>query len=136
MARLKEELFKFGKAELSACAATVADFTVSFLLAKVCGLWYGYATFVGALTGGLLNCTVNYRWVFHAQGQKKKGIALRYCLVWGVSILLNTCGTWSLTELSGIDFILVKAIVAVAVAVVWNNQMQRFFVFHRHQDNP
>ena len=43
--------------------------------------------------------------------------------------MLNTLGTLVLTELTGFSFIIVKAIIAVIVAVVWNYQMQRLFVF-------
>ena len=39
-------------------------------------------------------------------------------------------GTYQLTQATGIDFIIVKAVVAVLVAVLWNYQMQRVFVFH------
>lgn len=59
---------------------------------------------------------------------------MRYLLVWGISILLNTVGTCQLTEALRIDFIIVKAVVAVLVAVLWNYQMQRVFVFHANKN--
>ena len=59
---------------------------------------------------------------------------MRYFLVWTGSILLNTLGTFLLTELSGVYFIIVKAVVAVAVAVLWNYQMQRIFVFKKRYE--
>ena len=54
---------------------------------------------------------------------------LKYFVVWSISILLNTSGTWFFTELSGVNFIIIKAIVAITVAILWNYQMQRIFVF-------
>ena len=33
------------------------------------------------------------------------------------------------TVLSGMNFIIVKAVVAIIVAILWNFQMQRVFVF-------
>ena len=92
-------------------------------------VWYGYATLIGAFTGGLVNCGINYRWVFHAFGLKKKYVALRYVFVWVGSIALNTFGTWRLTELAGINYVISKTIVAVLVAVLWNYQLQSKFVF-------
>ena len=120
----------FGKAQCSAFIATTADFAITIVLARCLGVWYADATLAGAVTGGIVNCAINYRWVFHAFGMKKKYVALRYIVVWTGSIALNTLGTYWLTEASGIDFVIAKAAVAVAVAVLWNYQMQRRFVFH------
>lgn len=113
---------------MSSQMASLVDFTVSLVLERI-GLWYLYASFLGAVSGGVVNCTLNYRWVFHAKGQKKKFVALKYMLVWASSILLNTGGTYVLTELSGLYFIFAKVTVAVIVGVLWNYQMQRLFVF-------
>lgn len=66
--------------------------------------------------------------------------------VWGGSILLNTWGTFALTEwLTGMHwvdgllghyindvFILSKVIVAVLVAFFWNYHLQRVFVYRNH----
>ena len=97
-------------AQCSALVATCFDFLLTIVLARFAHMWYAYATLLGAIFGGIVNCCINYRWVFHAFGLKKKYIALRYLIVWMGSIA-------------------VKAIVAVAVAVLWNYQMQRYFVF-------
>lgn len=129
MDNLKKAILTFGKAQFSAWFASAIDFLLTILLAKVCGLWYAYATFIGSLAGGIVNCIINYKWVFHANGAKKSSVAIKYFIVWTGSILLNTLGTYFLTELSGIDFIFVKAAVSFVVAVIWNYQLQRIFVF-------
>jgi len=98
-------------------------------------MWYGYATFLGALSGGTFNCFFNYRWVFHATGMKKRYMVMRYMMVWSVSIALNTVGTTTLTELTHCPFVIVKAVVAAVVAILWNYQMQRTFVFHHNRHN-
>ena len=68
---------------------------------------------------------------------------MKYSFVWIVSIALNTWGTYFLTEWltrmpwlnrllsSYIDdlFIFSKIVVAVLVALLWNYQMQRLFVY-------
>ncbi|MDR0989592.1 MAG: GtrA family protein [Prevotellaceae bacterium] len=142
----KREVWLFLKAQCSAELATVADFLTTILLAKGVGLFYLYATFIGTVVGGVLNCCVNYAWVFKGSGSKPRYIAGRYVVVWGGSILLNTWGTFFLTEwitdmrwiaeaLKGyVDdlFILSKIIVAVLVACCWNYPMQRHFVFRKH----
>ena len=122
-------MFTFGKAESSAILASAADFGLTIFLVRALGVWYARASFFGALMGGIVNCYVNYRWVFDKQKQRKPFIALKYLFVWSFSILFNTAGTWFFTVLSGMNFIIVKAIVAVIVAILWNFQMQRVFVF-------
>lgn len=130
MGNLKNTIATFAKAQCSAWVASCVDFGITLLLANVLGMWYAYATLLGAFSGGLVNCGINYRWVFHAIGLKKKYVALRYVFVWIGSIAFNTLGTWQLTELTGMNYIISKTIVAVLVAVLWNYQMQRTFVFH------
>ena len=129
MGNIRKGILTFCKAQCSASVATGADFALTIVLARLCGLWYADATLIGAVFGGIVNCCINYRWVFHAFGMKKKYVALRYMAVWTGSIALNTAGTYWLTEMSGINFVIAKAVVAVLVAVLWNYQMQRWFVF-------
>ena len=131
------------KALCSAQLVTVVDFVVTFILSSLLGMYYVLASFIGSLTGGIFNCVLNYRWVFPHNGVRKRHVALKYMLVWGISILLNTGGTFLCTEwlkrrhglqmLLGdyIDeiYIVGKIIVAVLIAVLWNYTMQRYFVF-------
>ena len=135
MGKLKHELWIFSKAQLTAQLATLIDFSVSLFLYEVCGMWYVAATFLGAVSGGAANCAANYRWVFGSDGQKKRYVALKYLLVWAGSIALNTLGTYVLTEISKHHFILSKAIVSVAVALLWNYQLQRLFVYRNKHLN-
>ena len=129
MDSLRHQIWTFCKAQISAQAATIVDFAVSLFMAEVAGIWYLYSTFIGALSGGVFNCVVNYRWVFNAIGLKKKYVALKYFMVWTGSILLNTGGTYLLTELSKTHFVYSKIIVAVLVGILWNYLMQKNFVY-------
>ncbi len=129
MGDISRQIVTFCKAETSAAVASAVDFAVTLILAELLGVWYGYATFIGALSGGVVNCSVNYRWVFTAQRMGKVQIAMRYLLVWVGSILLNTLFTYLVTEFIGISYIIAKVAVAVMVAILWNYQMQRSYVF-------
>ncbi len=131
------------KALCTAQAASVIDFVVTVLLSSVMGVYYVVATSVGAVTGGVANCIFNYHWVFPGSGVSKWHIAIKYFLVWVVSILLNVEGTYLLTEwlrdsqlvtsLLGAHanqvYIFSKIVVALVVALAWNYQMQRLFVY-------
>lgn len=135
MGRLRREVWTFCKAQLSAQVATLVDFSVSFILAAGMGVWYVTASFLGALSGGIVNCAVNYRWVFRAVMLKKRYVVLKYLVVWTGSILLNTLGTHLLTEWSGQYFIFPKMVVAVSIAMLWNYPMQRVFVYRDNRMN-
>jgi len=130
MGKLRHELWTFCKAQVSAQIATFVDFCISMLLAELAGMWYVWASFLGALSGGITNCGLNYEWVFdNTHNLQKKSVALKYLLVWTGSIILNTVGTYALTELSGVYFIFAKIVIAIAVALLWNYQLQRLFVY-------
>ena len=133
---MKNAVITFGKAQISAWIASVVDFAVTIGLAQYAELWYGYSTFIGAFMGGITNCIINYKWVFHPDSINKRYMVARYMMVWTGSILLNTFGTLTLTEATGVSFIIVKAAVAIAVAVMWNYQMQRLFVFNEKLSQP
>ena len=132
MGKVREEVMKFTKAQASAIIATTVDFLLSLFAYEVCGINYVVSSFIGALSSGIVNCVVNYRWVFGSDGQQKRYVALKYLIVWTGSIVLNTAGTYLLTELTGSYFIWSKAVVSVVVAFLWNYQMQRFFVYRNH----
>ena len=91
----------------------------------------------------IVNCAINYGWVFHAEDCKKTHVAVKYLFVWGGSIILNTLGHFCtdrvayghdmVNGLSGyyIDnvFILSKIIVAVLVAFFLELPSATFFSF-------
>ncbi len=91
----------FMKAQLSAQIATVIDFLITILLVKLFGIYYLYATFIGSVVGGIVNCVINYEWVFKAEDCKKIHVGLKYFIVWGGSILINTWGTFCFDGMAG-----------------------------------
>ena len=51
--------------------------------------------------------------------------------------ICNTGGTYLFTEMSGRHFIFAKALVSIAVALLWNYQLQRLFVYKdQHLTHP
>ena len=73
----------FFKAQISAQFASFVDFLVTILLVKAFAVFYLYATFTGSVVGGIVNCAINYGWVFHAEDCKKTHVAVKYLFVWG-----------------------------------------------------
>lgn len=130
MENVRHELWTFCKAQCSAQMATLIDFVITVFLSELIGLWYVAATYLGAIGGGVANCVINYRWVFdNTCLLSRKSVAWRYLFVWCGSIVLNTSGTYLLTEVSGRHFILAKILVAVIIGIGWNYRLQRTFVY-------
>ncbi|WP_300727822.1 GtrA family protein [uncultured Bacteroides sp.] len=130
----------FIRAQLSAQIATFVDFFVSILLNQWLDIYYVYATLIGSVSGGLVNCAINYKWTFHTHDCSPTSVLFKYIIVWLGSIGLNLWGTYLLTEFlmmqQGIfmmnestAFITAKVIIAITVAVLWNYNLHRTFVF-------
>lgn len=96
---------------------------------------------IGALVGGIVNCTINYRFTFHASGQNVKAVIVKYFLVWVGSLLLNMYGTtfasmalsewhWLSSQFSpdGL-FAATTLLVSLIVSLAWNFVLQRNFVY-------
>lgn len=136
-------IFTFLRAQLSSQLASFTDFLVTIVLVNVFHFYYVYATFTGSVCGGITNCVVNYRWTFKVMDVKKRYVAIRYLIVWGGSIFLNTSGIYLMTELlkkiisfaefptyfADNIFIISKIVVSLLVGFFWNYNMHRFFVY-------
>lgn len=139
MSKIKTELVTFAKAELTASIASVVDFGLAFILSDVICIYYGLANAIGVMAGGVTNCCLNYRYVFGDSHRRKRSVAWRYFVIWGISWFLNSGGTIALTEIINhsehinIHYMIPKCVVAVLVAVLVNYPGQRKFVFKPQQ---
>ena len=140
----RHSLFMFLRAQLSAQFATLADFILTYVCFQWLGIYYVIATSIGAITGGIVNCVINYKWAFATKDCQFKWVFFKYILVWIGSFLLNVGGVYLLVELlkhhtylweraSGFYLIIAKIIVSVLVSVGWNYVLHRYFVFQDAQ---
>ncbi|WP_419031829.1 GtrA family protein, partial [Dysgonomonas gadei] len=95
----KGGIFMFVRAQFSSQISSLTDFTVTILLTNIFGVFYGNATLFGNISGGVVNCIINYKWTFKAQDSKIKHVAIKYVMVWLVNLFLNREGTVLVTEL-------------------------------------
>lgn len=135
---------EFGKAQVSSLFSTAIDFLVTAVMYEI-SKHVVLSTAMGAVSGGIINCTTNYCWTFKGSTRTKSAIACSYALVWLGSIILNTAGTeWGvrlwLSLNDGLEadmpagitcVLIVKAIVSILVAVFWNFMMQKYYVYKR-----
>ena len=125
----------FLRAQSSAALATALDFAVFLLLFKVLGVYYVWATAVGASSGAFCNFLVNRYWAFRSSTDRISRQAVRYLLVALGSLFLNTWGLYLFTEWSGFDPFYGKIIVSIIVAWCFNYTLHRYWVF-RHATPP
>ena len=139
-AKRRHSLFMFLRAQLSAQFATLTDFILTYVCFEWLGIYYVLATSIGAITGGITNCVINYKWAFATKDCQFKWVFFKYILVWIGSFVLNVGGVYLLVEFmqnnthlweraSGLYLIIAKVIVSVIVSVGWNYVLHRYFVF-------
>lgn len=135
----KRTITQFAEAQTSSLISTAVDFALTGILVEFTGLWYVYATLLGAISGGAANCTINYCWTFSGSEQRKRTIFIRYIMVWVGSLILNTSGTALVANIishdgteKGFSTVMeAKTLVAILVAIFWNFMMQKKFVYKR-----
>src|SRR3954463_14750152 len=90
----KKNKTKFLRFQLTALLATFVDFLVTILMKEVAGIHYSVSVACGATAGAITAFTINRYWVFRALEKHPVEQAVRYMLVAGGSIVLNTAGTY------------------------------------------
>lgn len=119
----------FSRANLTALAATSVDFGTLVALVELGGVFYVTATACGAIGGGITNFLLNKYWAFEHRHGSTAAQSVRYTLVSGASLVLNTSLVFCLTEFGGLMYLKSKVITALAVGWFWNYPLHRYFVF-------
>lgn len=135
-------LLMFLKASVSSQIASWIDMGLSYILFAYIIPDAFIAKAIGAATGGVVNCSINYKWTFQPKGCSKRYVAMKYAMVWVGSLLLNSFGTDIVTEfLKGLQFLAdwgvtdkgcfmaAQLAVSLVVSIFWNFMLQRYFVF-------
>ncbi len=135
-------VFTFLRSTVSSQISSWFDMILSFVFYSWVHLYPWLATALGAFFGGVLNCIIGYRFTFHAQGQDKRAVLLKFFMIWLGSMILNSAGTeglfhalrsWPWLEEIGFKpdgyFAAARLIVSGIVSLGWNFLLQRWFVF-------
>ncbi len=114
----------------SAYTATLFDYiTFLVLRSEYVGIYYPVAKFIGGCVGATVAFLLGRNWTFNNKDVVVTKQSLRFAAVVGGSILLNTAGTYLVTEGLHIDEKYSAIIVAIFVGACYNFPMQRYFVF-------
>lgn len=134
--------FTFLRSAVSSQCASWVDLGVGFAFFAWLKFSPAWATAIGALCGGIVNCIINYKFTFHADNVDWRAVAIKYSIIWFASALLNTFGTtgvyyliksWDWLETIGFRkdgyFAAARLFVSLMVSWFWNFPMQKYFVY-------
>ncbi len=114
----------------SAYSATFCDYLVFLLLrSDYVGIYYPIAKFIGSCVGATVAFILGRNWTFKNKDVVITKQSIRFAAVVVGSILLNTAGTFLVTEGLHINEKYSAIIVAIFVGACYNFPMQRYFVF-------
>lgn len=137
-------IYTFLRSIVSSQCASWVDMGIGFAFFAWLKFDASLATAIGALCGGVVNCVINYKFTFHADGLDWRAVIVKYAMVWIASALLNTFGTgfvyylmnqWEWLESIGFKrdgfYAASRLFVSLMVSWVWNFPMQRYFVYSK-----
>lgn len=119
-----------GRHQLTAMSATFADFGTMIALVELFGCAPPLATIVSAIAGGVVNFSVSRAWAFR---RRHRGTlpsqAVRYGAVSLGGALLNAALLALALAISDLPYPAARAIIAVAVSVLYTYPLHTRFVF-------
>jgi putative flippase GtrA len=125
-----------GRHQVGATAATVVDFGAMIFFVQAMGLAPVPATAIGAALGGITNFLLGRTWIFRQHSGHVAGQAARYAMVSGAGAGWNALGEHLAHDRAHVQYVVARAMVAVAVSLLWNFPMQREFVFREGGARP
>ena len=129
MKKKPKTIILFFRYYVVAVLATITDFLVFIILSEIISFWYVSSTFISTICGGIIAFLLNRNWTFMGKDGKLSIQAIKYFIVWGGSILLNTLGIYLIVENTSIEEITSKIIISIIVGVGYNFFMNKYFVF-------
>lgn len=120
----------FMRYNVSALIATAADFLVLSLLHYGFGMYYVYATAIGAVAGAIVSFFLGRNWAFMNKEGKLSTQGFKYILTSGFSLIFNVVGVYLMVDVMGVsNVLLAKTIIALGIGFFFNFPMQRFFIY-------
>ncbi|WP_018613294.1 GtrA family protein [Segetibacter koreensis] len=124
-------MITFLKANISSSIASFFDYLVTIFLVNFFRIDVVIASTTGTLCGGIINFLIGRNWVFESKNRKTHHQAIRYGIVWGGNLLLNTGGMYLMTKIFKVHYVVAKLFVSLIVGFGYNYTMQKRYVFKK-----
>lgn len=138
MKKLFEELYVFGKAQLSAFIGGIVDYLIMIFITEVFGIHYTISIGISGIIGAFVNFTLNRKWSFRSKNLNYKhshsNQISRFVLVVINSIVLKSAGTYLFTTWLNIDYKISRIMTDIIVSLFINYTLQRHWVFRKEKD--
>lgn len=119
----------FFKANIASLTASLCDYLLTIIFKEFLFINAVGSSIMGITFGGMINFLIGRNWVFQSTGSASFFEAKKYFFVWIGNLVLNGSGVYILTELVGIHYIIAKLATSLAVALVYNYPIQKYYVF-------
>jgi putative flippase GtrA len=140
MKKTIEELFVFGKAQVSAFFGGIVDYLLMIFFTEVFGIHYTISTGIGGVIGAYINFSLNRRWTFITKGLNYRSSWFsqisKFVVVVLNSILLKSTGTYFFTTYFFIDYKISRIIANLLVSLIFNYTLQKHWVFRKEKRSP
>lgn len=120
---------QFIKANVSSLISSFCDFLITIIIKELLGADPFFASVIGTISGGIINFIIGRYWVFKVYNFNIYQQSRRYFIIWAGNLFLNALGVYVLLHYAGLNYILAKLIISVAVAVGYNYPLQKKYVF-------
>lgn len=133
--RIKDRIITFSKAQVSAFTGGMVDYGTMIFVTEVLHVHYTISIIISGIVGAYVNFSINKNWSFakrdaaYAHSQKMQ--LMRFVIVVLNSIFLKTSGTFLLTNYLGLDYKISRILVDLIVSVVFNYNLQKWWVFKK-----
>jgi putative flippase GtrA len=140
MKKTIEELFVFGKAQVSAFFGGLLDYLLMIFFTEAFGIHYTISIAIGGVIGAFINFSLNRRWTFITKGINYRSSWFsqlsKFVVVVLNSIILKSTGTYLFTAFLFIDYKISRIIANLLVSLIFNYTLQKHWVFRKEKRNP
>lgn len=140
---LREQIrrYPFAKQFIKFCVvgttSAIVHFSLLYGLTEGFQIWYVYSNGVGFVVSCILNFVSNKLWTFRntERGSVIVRQVVKFSVVLGVGLVLNTILIFTITEHYGLDYRL-SWFIAASIIAFWNFSLNRFWTFRLSPSNP
>jgi putative flippase GtrA len=119
----------------TAVLSTIVDYSLMVGTVELAHLSPVAATPIAAFAGAVTNFTLNRSFTYRVSNRPIRGQLLRFVLVSGCSLGLNTLGEFLFLKIPHLHYFLARVITSTIVSNVWNYPLMRFFVFSERRSS-